>query len=231
MKKSPSCDMETCFMCKLALPAWKPAISSHKKNYLVKKGETIFKEGDPVAGVYFVYDGSVKVHKQWGDKDIIIRFATKGKIFGHRALGESASVYPISATALEASSICFIDKDFFLDTLRVNHDFAFKLMMFYAEELRESEDKMRNLALMSVKGRLAAALFQLESLFGLDESGYISIDMSRQDLAAFTGASYETVFRTMNELLLENLIQLSGKKIRIIDPQGLQLLSKAGSNH
>jgi len=227
MKKSLPCDMNTCFMCQLALPAWKPAISSHKKNYLVKKGEVIFNEGDAVTGVYFVYDGSVKVHKQWGDKDIIIRFATKGKIFGHRALGESESVYPVSATAIEASSICYVDKEFFLSTLRVNHDFAFKLMMFYAEELRESEDKMRNLALMPVKGRLALAISQLQSLFGLDESGCISIDISRQDLAAFTGASYETVFRTMNEMLQENLIQLSGKKIRILDTAGLQLLSNA----
>lgn len=219
--------MKRCLMCQLALPAWQPAIQAHKKNYLVRKGETIFKEGDPVTGVYFVYDGSVKVHKQWGDKDIIIRFATKGKIFGHRALGESASVYPISATAIEASTICFIDKDFFLSTLRVNHDFAFKLMMFYAEELRESEEKMRNLALMSVKGRLAAAFIQLQCIFDVDEAGCISIDMSRQDLAAFTGASYETVFRTMNELIQENLIELSGKKIRIINADGLQLLSKA----
>lgn len=227
MKKSLPCDMNTCFMCQLALPAWKPAISSRKKNYLVKKGEVIFNEGDPVTGVYFVYDGSVKVHKQWGDKDIIIRFATKGKIFGHRALGESESVYPVSATAIEASSICYVDKEFFLSTLRVNHDFAFKLMMFYAEELRESEEKMRNLALMPVKGRLALAISQLQSLFGPDDAGCISIDISRQDLAAFTGASYETVFRTMNEMLQENLIQLSGKKIRILDPAGLQLLSNA----
>jgi CRP-like cAMP-binding protein len=227
MKKSPSCNLDTCFMCQLALPAWKPAIASHKKNYLVKKGETIFKEGDPVIGVYFVYEGSVKVHKQWGDKDIIIRFATKGKIFGHRALGENTSIYPISATALETSTICFVDKDFFLSTIRVNQELAFKLMMFYADELRESEDKMRNLALMSVKGRLAVALFHLENLFGLDDQCCINIDMSRQDLAAFTGATYETVFRTMNELVQDKLIELFGKKIQIINPDGLKLLTNA----
>lgn len=214
-------------MCQLALPAWKPAIESNRKNYLVKKGESIFKEGDPVNGVYFVYKGSVKVHKQWGDKDIIIRFATPGKIFGHRGLGISSASYPVSATALEPSTICFIDKDFFLSTLQVNHDFAFKLMMFYAEELRESEDKMRNLALMSVKGRLAVALFHLQDLFGIDDDQCISVDLSRQDLAAFTGATYETVFRTMNELIQEKLIVLIGKKIQIIDAEGLKLLTNA----
>jgi CRP/FNR family transcriptional regulator len=212
-------------MCQLALPEWKPAIQTNRRNYLVKKGEQIIREGDPVTGVYFVYSGSVKVHKKWGEKDIIVRFATKGKIFGHRGLGSEDSVYPISATAIEPSTICFIEKNFFLATLKVNHEFAFKLMMFYAEELRESEEKMRNLALMPVKSRLAVALFHLKDLFGLDEQNCISIDLSRQDLAAFTGATYETVFRTMNELIQDGLISLTAKKIHIRDPSGLKQLT------
>lgn len=212
-------------MCQLALKEWKPAIENHRKNLSVKKGEQIIKEGEPVTGVYFIYSGSVKVHKKWGEKDIIIRFATKGKIFGHRGLGVENSVYPISATALEATTFCFIEKEFFLATLRVNHELAFNLMMFYAEDLRESEEKMRNLALMSVKSRLAVAIFHLQDLFGLDEQNCISIDLSRQDLAAFTGATYETVFRTMNDLVQEQLITLIGKKIQIRDAKGLKLLT------
>jgi CRP/FNR family transcriptional regulator len=212
-------------MCQMALGEWKPAIQSHRKNYLVKKGELIIKEGDPVTGIYFVYSGSVKVHKKWGDRDIIIRFATKGEIFGHRGLGSANAIYPISATAIEASTVCFIEKDFFLTTLKVNHEFAFKLMMFYAEELRSSEEKMRNLALMPVKSRLAVALFHLQDLFGLDEQNCIGVDLSRQDLAAFTGATYETVFRSMNELLQDGLISLTLKKIEIINAPGLRQLT------
>lgn len=228
MKKNTTCDLQTCFMCQLALNEWKPAIQSHRINYLVKKGEQIIKEGDPVTGVYFVYSGSIKVHKKWGEKDIIVRFATKGDIFGHRGLGTDNSVYPISATAIEPAAICFIEKEFFLATLKVNHEFAFKLMMFYADELRASEEKMRNLALMPVKSRLAVALFHLQDLFGLDEQNCICVDLSRQDLAAFTGATYETVFRTMNELLQDGLISLTGKRIQISNTSGLRQLTVEG---
>ena len=225
MKKSSNCDLQTCFMCQLALDEWKPAIDIHRKNFSFKKGEQIIREGDPVTGVYLIYSGSVKVHKKWGDKDIIVRFATKGKIFGHRGLGIKSSVFPISATALEPTTVCFIDKEFFITTLKVNHDFAFNLMMFYAEDLRESEDKMRNLALMPVKSRLAVAFFHLKDLFGLDANGCISIDLSRQDLAAFTGATYETVFRTLNDLVGEKLITLIEKKIFINNEEGLRQLT------
>lgn len=225
MKKHPGCDMQRCFMCRLALNEWKPAIAAYKKNFVAKKNEVIIREGDPVTGIYFVHRGNVKVHKKWGDKELIVRFADQGKIFGHRGLGTASAVYPISATALEETELCFIPADFFISTLKVNHDLAFNLMMFYADELQESEKKMRDLALMSVKSRLAVALLHLRNQFGTDTAGCIDIDLSRQDLAAFAGATYETVFRTINEMVQENLITLSGKRICISEEINLIALT------
>jgi len=225
MKKHTGCDMQSCFMCKLALKEWRPAIDAHKQNFKAKKGEQIITEGAPVNGVYFVLSGNVKVHKKWGDKELVLRFANAGKIFGHRGIGSNSSVYPISATALEETTLCFIDLEFFIATLKVNHDLAFNLMMFYADELQDSEKRMRNLALMSVKSRLAVALFNLREQFGLDENDCINVDISRQDLAAYSGATYETVFRTMNEIVQENLITLKGKRICIVNEEGLTALA------
>ncbi|TCD01036.1 Crp/Fnr family transcriptional regulator [Pedobacter psychroterrae] len=226
MKKSAKgCDLQSCFMCRLSLKEWLPAISGHKKNFIAKKGEVIISEGDVVNGVYFVISGNVKVHKQWGDKELILRFANKGAIFGHRGISSTTSIYPISATALETTELCFVDIEFFKTTVKVNHEFAYNLLMFYADELHTSEKKMRALALMSVKSRLAAAILELKDQFGQTDGGFIDLTLSRQDLAAFTGATYETVFRTMNELLAEKLIIVDGKKIGIHDEEGLKELS------
>jgi CRP-like cAMP-binding protein len=227
MKKSQSCDMQSCLMCRLSLKEWKPAIAAHKKNFIVKRGAQIISEGDPVTGVFFVTSGNVKVHKRWGEKELILRFANSGKIFGHRGLGSDSPVYPISATALEETHLCFIPVDFFKATLKVNTDFMYNLLLFYADELQSSERKMRNLALMPVKSRLAMALINLEAQFGLDNEGCINVELSRQDLAAYAGATYETVFRTLNDIVLENLIVINGKNLRITDNAGLQLLTNA----
>ena len=224
MKKNNGCDLKTCFMCRLTLLEWHPAIAAHRKNFSAKKGEVIIREGDPVTGVYFVTQGNVKVHKKWGDKELILRFANEGAIFGHRGISTSENVYPISATALENTSLCFVEIDFFMSTIKVNHEFAYGLLLFYADELNASEKKMRNLALMSVKGRLAVALLGLKAQFGVNENGCIAIDLSRQDLAAFTGATYETVFRVMNEIIAESLIVIKGKMICINNEDGLREL-------
>ncbi|ETZ21655.1 Crp/Fnr family transcriptional regulator [Pedobacter sp. V48] len=224
-KNTKACDLQSCLMCRLVLKEWKLPIENHRKNFLMKKGEVIIKEGDPVNGIYFVNKGKVKIHKTWGDKELIVRFANNGAIIGHRGLSTKSAIFPISATALEATSVCFIDLDFFMSTLKINSDLTFQLMMFYADELQESERRMRNLAHMSVKGRLALSILQLKDQFGVNDRGHIDIELSRQDLAAFTGTTYETVFRMMNELVREDLISITGKAISVKDSRGLKALT------
>jgi CRP-like cAMP-binding protein len=221
------CDLKSCYFCNLCLKDWLPAVSAQRVNLKFKKGELIFSEGDEVKGIYFVYSGRVKVHKKWnGDKDLIIRFANNGAIFGHRGLGGD-SYYPVSATALEPTVVCFLPIDFFLTSLKVNHDLTLNLLSFFAEELKESEKRMRNMAHMSVKGRLAYALLLLKNKFGLNKEGNLDIILSRQELASYVGATYETVFRTLGELVNEHIISISGKDIKLLNEETLVSLSNA----
>lgn len=225
MKKSKNdCDLKSCSFCKLCLKEWLPAIDANRQTLQVKKGEAFILEGEKVTGVYFVYEGAVKVHKKWGEKELIVRFAKKGDIVGHRGLGND-TLYPVSATAIEASTVCFIEIDFFLSSLKVNQEFLFQLMMFFAEELKVSEKKMRNLAHMPVKGRVAMALLTLQDKFGVLPNGFIDLTLTKQDLASYTGATYETVFRVLNDLADEKLIKLSGKTIGVLDKQTLTEIS------
>ena len=204
-------------MCKLCLHEWLPAIESHRNNFKVARSEQLFTENDPVNGIYFVYSGLFKVHKHWDEgKELIVRFARDGDIVGHRGLG-SDNLFPVSATAIENSTVCFVSLDFFMSTLKVNPDLLFQLMMFYASELKESERNMRNLAHMPVKGRIAQALILLHRKFGVPDSGDIGITISRQDLASYVGTSYETLFRMLSELINEGSVRTDEKKIIIAD--------------
>jgi CRP-like cAMP-binding protein len=225
MKKNKhSCDLQGCSFCRSCLKEWAPAIAANRKNYHFTKGELLFREGEKVTGMYFIYAGKVKVHKKWDDeKELIVRFAGKGDIVGHRGLG-SDTHYPVSATALEPVDICFIDLDFFLASLKVNHDFTFQLMMFFAEELHESERKMRNMAHMPVKGRVIQALLKLKNKYGETNDGFVDITITKQDIASYAGTTYETVFRIMNELETDKIISTKGKNFRIINTRALENL-------
>lgn len=217
-----SCDLQTCFLCSNCIPEWKEVIAVKKTTLSFKKGKQIFSEGEPVKGIFFIYSGSVKVHKQWTDeKELILRFAKKGDILGHRGLGGN-DVYPIAATALEDVKLCFISNDFLEATLKTNHDLTYKLMHFYATELQRAEKRMRNMAHMEVKGRIADALLEMADVFGLDNEQYITVALTRNDIASYAGTTYETVFKFLTELSAAGTISTEGKKIKINNPERLK---------
>jgi len=222
--KKYKCDLKSCALCLSCSKEWLPAIDANRKVFHLKKGELLFKEGDEVKGMYFIHSGLVKVHKRWDEeKEMILRFANKGAIVGHRGLGND-TIYPVSGTALASTEVCFVDMDFFTATLKVNPDYMYQLLMFFAAELKESEKRMRNLAHMSTKGRIAYALASLQEKFGTDADGYLNIVLSRQDLASYTGTTYETLFKMMNEFSAEDTLQFAEKKIKIVDLKKLVLV-------
>jgi CRP/FNR family transcriptional regulator len=215
-------------MCRLCKPEWLLAVKENRKMLHFKKGEQLFAEGDAVKGMYFINKGLVKVHKKWSDdKELILRFAKDGAIAGHRGLGIDA-IYPVTATALSATDVCFVTLDFFIATLKTNPDYLFELMMFFAGELKESEKRMRNMAHMNTKGRIAQALLNLQEKFGTADTGFINIELSRQDLASYTGTTYETLFKMLNELSEEGIISTEHKKIAVKDSDKLTVVISQG---
>jgi CRP-like cAMP-binding protein len=217
-----TCDLTTCYLCTHCAADWNPAIAVHKTNYTFKKGQRIFTEGDAVTGIYFIFSGKVKVHKRWdNDKEIIIRFSKTGDILGHLGLGNEP-VYPVSTTAIEPTVVCFIDLSFFESSLQVNPKLTYSLMKFFANELQESEKRMRNLVHMPVKERIALALLTLNKQFGVTEGGTLNIEITRQDLSSFASVSYETLFKVTNDFIQNKWLEVNGKTIRILNEAPLR---------
>lgn len=217
-----TCDLSRCFLCRHCMPEWRAVTASHKKTLLFKKGKALFTEGEPVKGIYFLYSGVVKIHAPWIDgREMIIRFTRGGEIAGHRGLGGGA-VYPISATALEDTVACFIDNAFLELSFKANPSFTYTLMHLYATELQKAEKRMRELTHRETKGRIAWALLDILEGSGTAPDGTLALKLTRQDIAAYAGTTYETVFKFFAELTTAGVIATSGKDIRIMDPAKLE---------
>lgn len=220
MKRS-NCDLSACFFCQGCSTEWLELTKLKKQTFLFKKNEQLLTEGTVVTGIYFILSGTVKVHKQWGgNKELIIRFAKCGDILGIRGLGDK--FYRISATALEETKACFIPDEHLQASLHINPRFSYKLIQYYAIELNNAELRMSDLAHRDVKGRIAECLLTLESTFGMDDDHFLRIKLSRQDIAAYAGTTYETVFKIFTEWISLGWIRTEGKRIQITGPRNIQ---------
>ena len=209
------CNLHDCLLCQHCIPEWKDAIAVKKKTIVVKKGKKLFEQGEKVNGIFFMYSGYAKIHTQWSEKkELILRFARKGDLVGHRGLIDG-EVYPVSATALDDMEACYISNEFLEASLRINPSLTYKFMQVYALELQKAEKRMRDLAHMDVNARIAGALLEITDFFGLNKDHYVTVPITRQDIASYAGTTYETVFKFLRILTRAKAITLAGKSIRI----------------
>jgi len=220
--KKLDCGLDHCFLCRHAMPEWKKLTVDHKTSFLVKKGKPLFTMGQDVDGIYFLYSGVVKIHAPWTDgREMILRFARGGEMAGHRGLSGNFK-YPVSATAVEDSMVCYIDNEFLELSLKSNPSLTYTFMNFYATELQKAEKRMRDLIHMDAKGRISQALIELLDTYGMHEDGCLALKLTRQDLSAYAGTTYETVFKLFTEWAVAGIITTGGKDIRINQPDILR---------
>jgi len=197
-------------------------ISACKTSKIVKKGEVIFEEGEMLNGVYCVRDGICKLSKLSANgKDQIIKLVVKGELLGQRSLISEESSN-LQATALNDMELCFIPKSEIIDDLRKNVNFSFDVLKNMSHDLKEADDIIVNMAQKSVRQRLAEALISINSSFGTNPDGTLSVLLSREDYASIVGTATESAIRVLSQFKKEGLISTIGKQIKIEDLEGLR---------
>lgn len=201
-------------------------VSDTKTTKILKKGDTIFEEGEKLNGVFCVRGGVSKLSKlSPNGKDQIVKLATKGSVLGQRSvIAEELS--NLRATAVSDMEVCFIPKDAIVDTLNSNPNFAVEVLRHMAHDLKEADDVIVNMSQKTVKQRVAEAFIYLQDNFGVDEQGFLSLTLSREDIANVVGTATESAIRIISEFKKLGFIKASGKKIGILNAKGLSDLAQ-----
>ncbi|MCB0399737.1 MAG: Crp/Fnr family transcriptional regulator [Winogradskyella sp.] len=197
-------------------------VSACKTGKFYKKGQIIFEEGEVLNGVYCVKSGVCKLTKlSENGKDQVVKLVVKGDLLGKRSLVSDQKTN-LSAVALNDMEMCFIPKSEIIDDLSKNPKFTMDVLREMANDLRESDVSLVNMAQKSVKRRMAEILMYIHDNFGTDNEGYLSIVLSREDFASIVGTATESAIRILSQFKKEDLISTKGKHIKIEDYNGLK---------
>jgi CRP/FNR family transcriptional regulator, polysaccharide utilization system transcription regulator len=189
-----------------------------------KPGETIFYEGSAAAGLVCVYEGTVKIVKVGREgKEQIVQFLRPGEIIGHRAL-LGAGKHTATAIALGPVRICYIPKAAFVSMMGSDSSLQASIVRQLSEELRITEEKFVATAQHNVRQRLAEALVELKEIFGFEADGQtLDVQLLRTDIANIVGTAPESVIRMLSDFKKAGIIDMDGRRIRILRPRTLRL--------
>ncbi len=193
-------------------------ISDQRRISRFKKRQSLYTEGNSSNSLFFVVKGKVKTYKTNEDgREYIVGLHKDGDFIGYMSLLEDA-YYSDSAMTMDESEICIIPKQEFFALLFSNPDIAAKFIKMLSSNVIEGENRLLKLAYNSVRKRVSESLLMLQKSYHKEnETGMFSIPISREDLASITGASKETVIRTLSDFKEEGLIEISGSTITIVN--------------
>ncbi len=190
-----------------------------------KRGHNIYEERHRIKSIYYIQKGIIKIYKTGTDgKEQIIRFAKSGDIIGFRSV-LSNELACTSAKVIEDSLTCYISGETFINLIRTNGNFSVQMLQLTCRELGEANAYITDIAQKSVRERLAEILIQLETEFGTDNDNFLQISLTREELANIIGTATESVIRLLSEYKHDNLLELNGRKIRILDHPRLVKIS------
>lgn len=194
-----------------------------------KKGDVLYHEGNRINGFYCITSGIIKVYKTGLDgKEQIIRFAKPGEIIAYRSVLSSEPACTTSKV-VEDCQVCFIPSEILISFIKTNPNFSLELMKLACHELGEANSYITDIAQKTVRERLAEVLLKLVEDFGLDNQKYLRISLTREELANIVGTATESVIRLLSEFKSDSLVELNGRKIKILNLKGLEKISNVFS--
>ena len=192
------------------------------------KGQTIFSEGDQTKGFFVVVEGRVKIYKVSSEgKEQILHIFEAGQSFGEVTVFTGQQM-PASAQTLAKSRLLLFPRSAFVDLVTANPSLALNLLAIMSKKLRQFAAQIENLSLKEIPARLASYLIYLSEEQGAGDA--VILNVSKGQLASLLGTIPETLSRIFAKLSGQNLIQVKGPKISLLDRQGLEDLAEYGKD-
>ncbi len=201
--------------------------STVKSRRKLKKGETLYRAGDPFRALYAIRSGSTKTSEIAADGSVqITGFHLPGELLGIDAI--SSEQHPCDVVVLENTEICELPFDKLEALARELPGLQHQLFRIMSREIMNEEHQLLMLGRMKAEERLSVFLLSFSERFA--RLGYSATDlrlpMSRQDLGDYLGLALETVSRLFSRFQEEDLIRVQGRDVRLLNLPRLRAMTQ-----
>ena len=191
----------------------------------VRKGESLYRTGDSFKSLYAIRSGFFKTNILHEDgRSQVTGFQMSGEILGLDAI--STDIHICDAVALEDSMVCEIAFERFEELGQLMSNLQHRFNKTLSREIVREQGIMLLLGSMRADERLAAFLANLakRSTIRHQSGSELVLRMTREDIGSYLGLKLETVSRILSRFHDQNLLEVKGRNIRIIDADGLNAL-------
>jgi CRP/FNR family transcriptional regulator, cyclic AMP receptor protein len=194
-------------------------VAQHAHRRAFEAGRNVMTIEQPGEAVFIILHGTVKIHIEQGERDVILAILGSGDMLGEMSLIDSIG-RSASAVTLENSLMLWMDKTTFNYMLDNFQPVARNLVKILSARVRLSDQLIQALATLDVNGRVARQLLAFAEKYGYEKDNAIQIRivLTQSDIADLVGASRKRVNQAMVAFKEQGLIDTNAEgRIRILD--------------
>ncbi len=183
-----------------------------------QKGDVICSEHSDNNRIGFVKSGECTVFRQHIDNTLTpLNTVKPNSSFGIISVFDGCNDFPTTIIAKKQSVVVFIDKEHLLSLMMKDPRISFNVAKFLAGRVVFLNNKIKAFSGSSVTEKLACYLLS-ES----DNLDSVTFDLNAKKTAEALNIGRASLYRAIQNLVNENLINYVDNKIYIIDPEGLR---------
>jgi CRP-like cAMP-binding protein len=183
-----------------------------------ERGEPLFWEDDPCAGLHIIHTGSVKLYRiSPQGRQHIFRVLQEGETCNEVPAFDGGT-NPVNVEALEETTAWVVETEAMRALMRDDPQFMQKTIENLARMMRHLVKMVSEMAFYQVTHRLARLISELPATELSGESG---VRWTQDQMAARLGTVREVVARSLRELERSGAIQMENRRIRVADAEVL----------
>ena len=189
----------------------------------LRRGETLFNEGDSGDRLYILLSGKVKLgHASADGRENLLAVLGPGEIVGELTLFDPGP-RSTTATAVAPTELLTLDHNQLMTFVESHPQLAKDMLRALAQRLRRTNTALADLVFSDVPGRVAKALLDLADRFGrtADDGVHVHHDLTQEELAQLVGASRETVNKALADFASRGWLRLEPRSVVIMDIERL----------
>ena len=195
-------------------------ISTHMQLREYARGDVLFWEGDPCAGLHIIEKGNVKLYRVSPQgRQYILRVLSEGETCNEVPAFDGGA-NPVNVEALSTCRVWVVEPEPLKNLLETHPRFAVKVVRNFGRNLRDLVHRVSEMAFYQVTHRLARLISELP------DSDRHGPHWTQEQLAARLGTVREVVARSLKELEQSGAIQIVDRKIQIADEEALRQWSQ-----
>jgi CRP/FNR family transcriptional regulator len=191
-----------------------------------KRGELIYRIGEPLRAVYAIRCGSVKSYVLTNDGRVqITGFHITGEVIGLGAM--AANQYMSEARALETTMVCEVPIDVLEAYSAEVPSIRQQMLKIMSQEILDNQELMLLLGKKNADERLATFLLSLSRRFQRRSysPSQFNLSMSRSDIGNYLGMAEETVCRVFTRFQDDGLLTTERRQVQLLDQDRLKSIS------